>query len=179
MISLTPSPRPLGLDSSGTRSSRQGSDRYGNESRAAFSAVGCRSASTSTEARSVSDMSTAIVRVNSIFQNDDSLPIIVGRMLSKVVFDVETAGTTYRDCWCALSRPVGTGYMDEPFEVGPPRGYPDGLPWDADAFGDRIARFYTTREYAVSPSLVGDIVRRSDRDPPYTFSPEPPNRTGE
>jgi hypothetical protein len=119
-------------------------------------------------------MTTATVRVSAIIQNDDSLPHVAGRMFSKVVFDVETAGKTYRDCWCALSRPVGTGYMDEPFEVGPPRGYPDDLPWNLEAFGDRVARFYTTREFAVSPSFVGDVVRRSERDSPYTFTLELP-----
>jgi hypothetical protein len=119
-------------------------------------------------------MATATVRVSAIIQNDQSLPIMTGRMVSKAVFDVEAGGTTYRDCWCVLSRPVGTGYSDEPFEVGPPQGYPSDQPWNLDAFGEKIAHYYTTREFAVTPSFVGDIVRANSEDSRYTFTMELP-----
>jgi hypothetical protein len=121
-------------------------------------------------------MATVTVRVSAIIQNDDSLPIRPGRTVSKVVFDVEAAGTTYRDCWCELSRPVGTGYADEPFEVGPPHGYPNGLPWNLEAFGEKVARYYTTREFAVTPSFVGDIVRANSQDSRYAFTIELPEK---
>lgn len=95
-------------------------------------------------------MAQARVTFTKAIQDSQELGSNDDYMVSRVFFDLEVNGNTYRDLYADLKQVVGAPYEADNIEVGPPEGY-DGL-WNAHAFHSAATEYYLS---CVGPSAHG------------------------
>lgn len=97
-------------------------------------------------------MTKARVTFNKCIQDSQDYGSDEEHMVSRVFFTLEVEGRRYDGLYVDVKQTVGSSYEDGPIEVSSPKGTSYRGPFNYEAFGPAVEKYYRT---LVGPTAIG------------------------